>query len=226
MGLLDKLFGSKKKNDSKLTEIVTLQKGEAVVSTGDNNIFKVIRSLTDKQKDQIRESTILLRTGQLYMHYQTEYLESVDRTDQEWQNRVMFFWEAEEPFEKKSLPAHFETFVKMYFLFCGDTSKINLKVAQAVPRFDMPGLGNKYVCEISGEEITIPELSKLGLVEYIEMVELTDDNQDILTNKDDYFFLVDDRITPFENGNFYLRGEPITIDVAYSIGGIHIIKKQ
>ena len=68
-------------------------------------------------------------------------------------------------------------------------------------------------------------MNELGLVEYIEQVELTNDNSDILTKKDDYFFLIDDRITPFQNGNFYLKGKPISIDLAYSIGGIHIVKK-
>ena len=58
-----------------------------------------------------------------------------------------------------------------------------------------------------------------------EQVELTNNNLDILTNKEEYFFLIDDRITPFQNGSFYLRGNPISIDLAYSIGGIHIIKK-
>ena len=78
---------------------------------------------------------------------------------------------------------------------------------------------------MNGERRTIPELNKNGLVEYIEQVELTNNNLDILTNKEEYFFLIDDRITPFQNGSFYLRGNPISIDLAYSIGGIHIIKK-
>nr|WP_305069744.1 hypothetical protein [Flavobacterium covae] len=89
----------------------------------------------------------------------------------------------------------------------------------------MPGLGQKHSCEMNGQKITIPELNKIGLVEYIEPVELKDDNLDILSDKDNYFFLIDERITPFQNGNFLLNGIPIPIDVAYSIGGIHIIKK-
>jgi len=89
----------------------------------------------------------------------------------------------------------------------------------------MPGLGEKHVCEINGEKVTIPELNKLGLVEYIEPIELTNDNLNILTNKEDYFLLIDERITTFQNGNFYLKDKPIPIDIAYSVGGIHIIKK-
>jgi hypothetical protein len=227
MGLFDKLFGKKTNSDTsqQATETVQLQKGDTFISTGDNIGFKIVRPLTDEQKEKIDKSTILLRTGQLYMHYWTDNLVSTDRNDPEWQNKVMFFWKAEEPFPKKSLPPEFETFKTRHFLFCGDTSNISLQVGQAMPWFGMPGLGEKHVCELNGQKTTIPELNELGLVEYIEQVELTTDNLDILTKREDYFFLIDDRITPFQNGNFYLKGKPIPIDVAYSIGGIHIVKK-
>lgn len=94
-----------------------------------------------------------------------------------------------------------------------------------MPWFGMPGLGEKHVCELNVQKVTIPELSELGLVEYIEQIELTNNNLQVLTNREGYFFLIDDRIRPFQNGNFYLKGNPISIDLAYSIGGIHIIKK-
>lgn len=229
MGLFDKLFGKKQTvgntQSSTTTETVQLQKGDTFISTGDNYGFKIIRPLTEEQRERIEKSTILLRTGQLYMHYWTDNLICIDRNDPEWQNKVMFFWKPEEPFPKKSLPPEFETFKVKYFLFTGDTSNISLQVGQAMPWFGMPGLGEKHVCEINGEKVTVPELNKLGLVEYVEPVELTSDNLDILTNREDYLFLIDERITPFKNGSFYLKGKPISIDLAYSIGGIHIIKK-
>lgn len=217
MGLFDKIFGKKANS-----ETLQLQQGDTFISTG-NDIM--VRTLTDEQKESIDKSTILLRTGQLYMHYWTDNLICTDRDAPEWQNKVMFFWKAEEPFPKKSLPPEFETFKTKYFLFCGDTSRISLQVGQAMPWFGMPGLGEKHVCELNGQKVTIPELHKLGLIEYIEQVELTTDNLDILTNREDYFFLIDERITPFQNGSFYLNGKSIPIDLAYSIGGIHIIKK-
>jgi len=229
MGIFDKLFGKKQIEDNsqnvKNKQTVRLEKGDTFIATGDKVGYKIIRTLTDEQKELIEKSTILLRTGQLYMHYWTDNLICKDRNDQEWQNKVMFFWKAEEPFPKKSLPPHFETFKVKYFLFQGDTSKISLKVGQAMPWFGMPGLGEKHVCEMNGENVTIPELYELGVVEYIEQAELTDKNFEILSDKENYLFLIDERLTPFRNGNFYLDGQPIPINVAYSIGGIHIIKK-
>jgi hypothetical protein len=229
MGFFDKLFGKKQtENNSENiseTDTVQLKKGDQFVSTGDNLGYKVIRNLTDEQKEGIKKSTILLRTGQLYMHYWTDNLICTDRNDQEWQNKVMFFWKAEEPFPRKSLPPNFEKLKVKHFLFQGDTSNISTQVGQAIPWFGMPGLGEKHVCDINDQKVTIPELHELGFIEYIEQVELTNENFEILTDKENYFFLIDERLTPFRNGNFHLDGKPIPINVAYSVGGIHIIKK-
>ncbi|NCT08479.1 MAG: TNT domain-containing protein [Flavobacteriia bacterium] len=225
MGILDKLFGKKKVENKNDTETVELKKGDKFVSADDNIGYKISRDLTEQQKERIEKSTILLRTGQLYMHYWTDNLICTDKNDQEWRNKVMFFWKAEEPFPKKSLPPIFETFKVKHFLFEGDTSNISVQVGQAMPWFGMPGLGEKHVCEINGEKVTIPELNKLGKVNYIEQIDLTNDNLEILTDKENYFFLIDERLTPFKNGNFYLNEKSIPIILAYSVGGIHIIRK-
>ena len=159
------------------------------------------------------------------MHYWTDELVDADRNDPEWQNKVMFFWKADEPFPRKSLPPVFESFKTKNFLFAGDTSRISVQAGPALPWFDMPGLGEKHVCELNGQQVTIPELNKLGLVEYFELVELSADNLNVLTDRETHFFLIDDQITSFRNGIFYLEGKPVSIDTAYSIGGIRIIKK-
>ena len=226
MGFFNSIFGKRQiqDNSQNLTETVQLEKDDTFISTGDICGFKIIRPLTEEQREAVNKSTILLRTGQLYMHYWTDNLVCADPSDQEWQNKVMFFWKAEEPFPKKSLPPAFETFKNKFFLFTGDTSSFSLQIGQAMPWFGMPGLGEKHVCEINGQEITILELNKLGLVEYVEQIELTNENINILTDRNNYFFLIDDRITPFKNGSFYLKDKPIPIDLAYSICGIHIIK--
>ena len=229
MGIFDKLFGNNKteKNIQSSTETKTMQieKGEVFISSGDNLGYKVIRQLSNEQRERIDKSTIQLMPTQLYMHYWTDNLICTDPNDQTWQNQVIFFWKAEEPFPKKSLPEMFESFKIKNFVFVGDTSSISLQVGQAMPWFGMPGLGEKHACEINSKKVTIPELNKLGFVGYVELVELTNDNLNILTNREEYFFLIDDRITPFQNGNFQLNGKSISIDYAYSIGGIHIVKK-
>ena len=100
MGLFDKFFKQRQAKDNTRifsgTETVQLQKDDTFISTGDNYAFKIIRALTEEQKHAIDKSTILLRTGQLYMHYWTDNLFCADRNDPEWRNKVMFFWKAEE----------------------------------------------------------------------------------------------------------------------------------
>ena len=73
MGFLDKLFGKKQTEDnsqnSAETETVQLEKGDTFISTGDNYGYKIIRQLTDEQRESVDKSTILLRSSKLYMHY-------------------------------------------------------------------------------------------------------------------------------------------------------------
>ena len=230
MGFLEKLFGKKQAEDRSQNivknETIAVEKGETFIATAENQGYKVIRQLTAKQRESIDKSTILLRASQLYMHYYTDNLVCTDKNDPEWLNKVMFFWKAEEPFPKKSLPPVFETFKIKNFLFVGDVPNVTLQVAQAMPWFGMPGLGDKCVCELNGEQITIPELNKLGVVDYVEPIALTNFNLEVLFNKEEYFWLIDDRMTPFKNGSFHLNDKPIPIDVAYSIGGIHLVKKS
>lgn len=229
MGFFDKLFKNKKlDNDSKQvseTGSLRLEPGDTLISAGDDYVFKVVVPLTEEQKESINKSTLLLRANQLYMHYWTGNLVNEDPANQEWQNTVMFFWKAEEPFPKKSLPPVFETFETRNFLFAGDTSQISLQVGQVMPWFGMPGLGEKHVCEIDAQKVTIPQLNKLGLVEYVEQVKLTDGNLEVLTNREEYFFLMYSRVVVFKENNFYLKGKIIAIDTAYSIGGIRLMKK-
>jgi hypothetical protein len=193
MGLFNKLFGNK-------SIAANTQQPSAQTLPQKN-----VRHLTNEQKEAIEKSVLLLRTGQLFMHYYTPDLAGANRDNPEWQNKVMFFWKAEEPFPKKSLPPEFETFESRHFLFSGDTSNISLLVAQAMPWFGMPGLGEKHVCEINGQKVTVPELYAKGLIEYVEQVTLTENNYDILTQNNDYFFLIDEDISPFINGSFYIQ---------------------
>lgn len=229
MGLFDKIFRNKASNNQKQGKTtkkqVLLEKGETFIFVDNNSGYKMIRLLTDHQKDSIEKSTLRLHTGQLYMHYWTDNLVCENPMDQSWQNKVIFFWKAEEQFPKKSLPPEFESFKTKHFLFEENTTNVSLKIGQAMPWFGMPGLGEKHVCEMNAKQIAIPELNKLGIITYFEQIQLTDDNLNILTDKRDYFFLIDNRITPFRNGSFHLKDKPIPISTAYSIGGIHIIKK-
>ena len=75
MGIFDKLFGKKETSkQANETQKVELKKGDVFISTGDNSGYKVIRKLTDNQREKIDKSTIQLMPTQLYMHYWTDNL--------------------------------------------------------------------------------------------------------------------------------------------------------
>ncbi len=221
MGLLDKIFKKKKAEET----VEGLHVGDTFISTGDRNAYKIVRELTEKQKELIEHSTLLLMNSTLYMHYWTAHLECTDPNDPEWQNKVLFFWKAEEPFPQKSLPPQFNTFQVKQFIFTGDVSRLNVTSGKAIPWFGMPGGGHKHHCFLNDKQVTIPELSKLGFVKYLEFIELTEDNSNVLTDKENYYFFVDPFLTPFHDGNFHLNGTPVSIEVAYSIGGIQLVKE-
>lgn len=229
MGILDLLFGkgktkSKPQKEESKVHTAQLKSGDKIISAGGYIAHKVVRDLTAKQKESLEKSTIPLTIDELFMHYWRPNLVCKDKNDPEWENMVVFFWKAEEPFPKKSLPPFFEAFQKKYFLL-NNSDEISHMAGETEPWFGMPGGGEKHVCMIGEEEISIPELHKRGIATYIKQVELTDDNLEILSDRDNYFFLIDARITPYRDGNFYLGGQPISISDAYSIGGIHIVKK-
>jgi len=88
MGIFDKFFGKKEAKMEK--ETIQLKKGDTFVSTDNHSGFKIIRPLTDKQKESIEKSPILLRVSQLYMHYWTDNLIFEDPNDQSWQTKPLW----------------------------------------------------------------------------------------------------------------------------------------
>ncbi len=224
MGLFDKLFGKKVNKESAERHSGLFGKGDIITSLGDNLNFKIIRHSSTNLKEKIRTSTLDVMTSQLYMHYWTDDFSNEDPNDQYYQNLVVYFWKAEEPFYKKSLPPVFDNYKTRSFVFITKNKYITTKHGQAAPWFGMPGMGDKYFCETFGDKIAVPDLEKVGIVEYIESVELTEENIGILTKKEQYFYLAN-AMTTFKNNGFYIDNQPISIDLAYEIGAITIVQK-
>lgn len=223
MGIFTKFFAKKEEQEEPKKSQVFLEKGTKIISLGEDLNFKVVKTLSQQQKEELNTSTIPILITQLYMHYWSDGLVCEDPQDQAWKNQAVFFWKAEEPFPKKSLPPDFEEFDVRYFIFV--KYDVLIKGGEVVPWFGRPGLGTKYFCELDSQEVSIPELSKLGVIEYVESVELTPDNLGILTDREQYFYLADEKVARVEDNTFLLHGKSIPIDVAYSIGGLNIVRK-
>lgn len=226
MGIFKKFFAKMEEQGEQVKpkkSQVFFEKGTKIISLGENLNFKVVKTFSQEQKEELNTSTIPILMTQLYMHYWSEGLVCEDPDDQGWKNQAVFFWNAEEPFPKKSLPPDFETFGVRYFVFV--KYDVLIKGGQVMPWFGMPGLGVKLFCELDNQQITISELSKMGMIEYVESVELTSDNLAILTDGEQYFYLADEKVAQVRDDTFLLHGKYLPIDVAYSIGGLNIVRK-
>ncbi|MDP9955728.1 glycohydrolase toxin TNT-related protein [Epilithonimonas hungarica] len=203
----------------------TLRKGEILVSADNETFYKEIRSLSPDLSEKIVQSTIPLFVGQLYSHYLSDNVEQLDIHHPERENQTVFFWNAEETFEKKSLPPHFEKMPVKYFIIVGESQTIQMQSAQAMPWFGMPGLGTKFCFTENENRLEIQDLEKRNIIQYLNIEDITDDSFHNLNDREYYIFLVDERIVKYQDNNFYLNQKIIPIDLAYKIGGIHLAKK-
>ncbi len=217
------LFGKKDKEEQPSS---TLKKGDVVVSFGDNIVYKKMRQLSPELQKQINYSPLLIMQTQLFMHYWNPELKEQNEKDQMWSNQAIYFWSAEEKFEKKSLPPFFEGFEKRYFVIAKDSPDISFMSMTVIPWFGMPGMGQKNFGKRGETEVTIQELLKEGIIEYVEIVELQENNAGILSQREDYYFLVDNRIVRFINNNFLVGDKRVPLSIAYEIGGVHIVKTK
>lgn len=224
MGLFGNLFGMRTtENQPVSTDSPAQSAGRKPLASVEGEAGR--RPLSPAQREALTHATLPLLATPVYMHYWLPTLPEDDSQDQTWRNQVLYFWKAEELFPNKSLPPIFETFQIKMFVFTGDTSALAMQVGQAAPWFGMPGQGEKHLCLRHGQEISIPALHRLGVVDYVERVELTPHNLAALTDREHYFFLVDSQLIPLENGTFQWRGQAVTLADAYSVGGLQLVRR-
>ncbi|BDD01428.1 glycohydrolase toxin TNT-related protein [Persicobacter psychrovividus] len=176
-------------------------------------------------KEKIEQSRLQLMTHELFMHYWSDNLKE-ETENPEWQNQAVFFWKFKELFEKKSLPPNFQELQKKYFIVNGLPENVNVSAGQVMPWFGMPGGGTKYFFQTSEKQIPIDNLTKSNAVSYVEVIELSDSNSDLLTKTDECFFLMDTTMISFDSGKFYFGQEEIPFANAVEIGGLELIRMK
>lgn len=213
-------FRKKQKEESISSTEQILEKGERILGREDSNSFyKIIRDVSDDVSSKLEASTISLWIGELFMHYWNDATIE-DRNNPEWQNQGLYFWLANEDFPNKSLPPVFEKMNKKFFRI---TNTVQTFKGTVIPWFGMPGGGLKMGFGNSNNPTPIKDIEELGYIEYVEIIELSAQNLEILNNRENYTLLANTHIK-FENNEFYLDGKPITLTQAYSIGVINIAK--
>ncbi|MDD4604629.1 MAG: glycohydrolase toxin TNT-related protein [Bacteroidales bacterium] len=205
--MLKGLFGKKKEENASLNSEEKTSK---------------VRFSTDL-KSKIESSTLKLMTHDLFMHYWSENLIE-NKSNPEWKNQAIFFFRYKEPFEKQSLPPHFRELQQKTFIVNGLPESVSVSSGQVMPWFGMPGGGTKYFFQFNDKEIQIKELINKGSLSYVEIVKLSDSNSNILTDRENYFFLMDTSMIQFVKGKFFNNNMEISFSDAVEIGGLEVIK--
>jgi hypothetical protein len=206
--MFKKIFGKK-------TE--TKKQSDSIDSDSSNKRFSA------ELKVKIEQSRLQLMTHELFMHYWSDDLKE-EIENPEWQNQAVFFWKFKETFEKKSLPPNFQELQKKNFIVNGLPENINVSAGQVMPWFGMPGGGTKYFFQNSDKQIPIDKLAKNNGISYVDVIELSDSNSDLLTKTDEYYFLMDTTMISFDKGKFYFEQKEIPFADAVEIGGLELIR--
>ncbi len=170
----------------------------------------------------INDSILTFLPRELFMHYWDSNTEK-NLQDPSWQNQGIYFWDYNEPFERKSLPDFFENFEKKPFVFNKFPDYISLMSAKVIPWFGMPGGGDKLSLRYEDSSITLEEAHKLDIINYIEIIELNYENLSVLNDRDNYHFLINPNEVKFENQLFYLNGESISLAELYQKKKLFVI---
>lgn len=170
----------------------------------------------------INESILTFNTGDAYMHY---FNKNADKNTQDpaWQNQAIYFWNANELFEKKSLPDEFLQYEKRTFLIHEIPDYISVALGKAMPWFGKPGGGDKYFFQYEKKPISLEEAEKLNIILYFDYVTITKDNISILNDRDNYVFRLDKSVL-FKEKEFYVDNTKIALSELYHKNLLKVIK--
>ncbi|WP_119793468.1 hypothetical protein [Flavobacterium anhuiense] len=170
---------------------------------------------TNKMDWLINDSLLAFMPRELFMHY-SDANTAPDPQDPSWQNQGLYFWKEKEAFENKSLPEFFETMDQKLFIINEVPDYISLVSGKAMPWFGMPGGGEKFFFRYDETTpVILEEAHKLNIINYVEIVELNQDNLSVLNDRDNYCFLIDPYEVKYEDQLFYLNGEKISLAELY-----------
>ena len=187
-----------------------------------SNVSSEPSSNKDDLDELIEKSTIQIMTHQLFMHHIQSNLE-FKPNDQNWKNQEIYFWNADEKFEKKSLPPEFKSYEEHYFIVNEIPKELQLNSGSVMPWFGMEGNGTKFFFSLKNAEIPLRELAKKRVIQYVEISELSAENAAILKDRENYFWLMNTKVIEYENNSFQHKGKAISISHAFKIGGLQII---
>ncbi len=179
-------------------------------------------SIASKFDWLINEALLTFNNGDCFMHYYDKNTKK-NKQDPSWQNQGIFFWKADELFEKKSLPDTFLNFEKMTFMINQIPEYVTFRAGKAIPWFGKPGGGDKFFFDYQNTQITLEEAKEMNVIFYCNEVVLNQDNLHILKDRDHYFFKISSNIK-FIDKEFYLNESKISLSELYKLGLLKVFE--
>jgi len=189
----------------------------------EKEVWKPIKSTKIELPELLNKATLPVLPQPLFMHYLNPNLVE-NKDDPEWQNQIIYFWKATEKFEKKSLPANFKTFGQHYFVINKMPKELSVSTVTAIPWFGMEGGGKKFFFLKDGQDVSLKYLTEIGVLQYVKLINLTANNSTVLTDRNNYCFVMDENLVTFKNNNFIYKNKAVSIAKAYEVGGLKIIE--
>ena len=173
----------------------------------------------------VNNSTLRMLTHQLFMHYFDATM-PVEPNNPEWQNQGIFFWNADERFERKSLPPNFKDLEEKYFIVNEVPVDVSVSKGTAIPWFGMPGGGDKYFFVKNDAHFPIKELIPSSAISYVELIKLNPSNLHVLNDRVNYSLLLDTEKVRYEphSDKFFLNGSETNLGGCYQGGGVKVIR--
>lgn len=189
----------------------------------DNSSSTDKTGLDPELKSLVEKAPLQIMTHELFMHYMSNNLQD-DPNNPAWQNQALYFWSKDEPFEKKSLPADFESYPKYFFIFNQLPPDLKLSAGEVIPWFGMPGKGTKYFISYQENPVPIKLLLEKGIIKRVDVVNLTKNNSSVLQDRQNHFFIMDQKRLQFKDGKFIHNNSNILFSDAFEKGLLTLVK--
>ncbi len=102
-----------------------------------------------------------------FMHYHPRESSMID-SDRARKEFEIFFWEADEAYDRKSLPwREDDRLLRKTFTIQNTPPEYALMGGEVHPWFGKPGGGTKYFFEKDGEQMSIAHMVSIGVIAYL-----------------------------------------------------------
>ena len=193
-----------------------------------NTLLRCVRPMPKPIQEALDHSTLPIQVKPAFVHYWRPDITGT-RDDYYYQLQAVFFWQAWEPFARRSLPPEFRSFERKYFLLSLSPwpENVHMLSVEVIPWFGQSGGGRRFAF-YRGEPdnyLSIDEAANWGMIDYFEFVDLQSTPVACLTDRDNYYILNTPGTLVFKDGWPQMDGGILPISAAYQCGLLDVVHR-